>query len=99
MIMFVSSHYLLVILLYFSCQYNYYLFFMTLFLLQIGSRWHHQSLITWSVLILSSLTLLSHAIFHIVLAIEGDQWSTADTQWAQLIGFIRFCFGFKFCLW
>nr|ABN09015.1 hypothetical protein MtrDRAFT_AC172101g12v1 [Medicago truncatula] len=54
-----------------------------------GSRWHQQSLITWSVLILSSLTLLSHAIFHIVLAIEGDQWSTADAQWAQLIGFIR----------
>lgn len=54
-----------------------------------GSRWHQQSFITWSVLILSSLTLLSHAIFHIVLAIEGDQWSTSDAQWAQLIGFIR----------
>ncbi|TKY61456.1 Piezo-type mechanosensitive ion channel-like [Spatholobus suberectus] len=48
-----------------------------------------QSLISWSVLILSSLTLLSHAVFHIVLAIEGDQWSTADAQWAQLIGFVR----------
>ncbi|XP_073222018.1 piezo-type mechanosensitive ion channel homolog isoform X3 [Cicer arietinum] len=54
-----------------------------------GSRLHQQSLISWSVLILSSLTLLSHAIFYIVLAIEGDQWSTADAQWAQLIGFIR----------
>ncbi|XP_058738594.1 piezo-type mechanosensitive ion channel homolog isoform X3 [Vicia villosa] len=54
-----------------------------------GSRLHQQSLISWSVLILSSLTLLSHAIFHVVLAIEGDQWSTADAQWAQLIGFIR----------
>ncbi|KAG4396639.1 hypothetical protein GLYMA_19G238300v4 [Glycine max] len=38
---------------------------------------------------LSSLTLLSHAVFHIVLVIEGDQWSTVDAQWAQLIGFIR----------
>ncbi|CAJ2631584.1 unnamed protein product [Trifolium pratense] len=54
-----------------------------------GSRLHQQYLITWSVLIVSSLTLLSHAIFHIVLAIEGDRWSTADAQWAQLIGFIR----------
>ncbi|KAK7337825.1 hypothetical protein VNO77_18412 [Canavalia gladiata] len=54
-----------------------------------GSRFHQQSLISWSVLILSALTLLSHAIFHIVLAIEGDQWSIADAQWAQLIGFIR----------
>ncbi|CAJ1960916.1 unnamed protein product [Sphenostylis stenocarpa] len=50
------------------------------------------SLISWSVLILSSLTLLSHAVFHIVLAIEGDQWSTADAQWAELIGFIRVVF-------
>ncbi|KAL2345731.1 hypothetical protein Fmac_007016 [Flemingia macrophylla] len=48
-----------------------------------------QSLISWSVLILSSLTLLSHAVFHIVLAIEGVQWTTADAQWAQLIGFVR----------
>jgi len=39
---------------------------------------------------LSSLTLLSHAVFHIVLAIEGDQWTTADAQWAELIGFIRY---------
>ncbi|KAK7284316.1 hypothetical protein RJT34_19061 [Clitoria ternatea] len=54
-----------------------------------GFRFRQQSLISWSVLILSSLTLLSHAVFHIVLAIEGDQWSTADAQWAQLIGFIR----------
>ncbi|KAF7805147.1 piezo-type mechanosensitive ion channel-like protein isoform X1 [Senna tora] len=54
-----------------------------------GSRFHQQSLISWYVLIFSSLTLLSHAIFHIVLAIEGDQWSTIDAQWAQLIGFRR----------
>ncbi|KAL3005809.1 hypothetical protein AAZX31_08G240700 [Glycine max] len=54
-----------------------------------GFRVHHQSLISWSVLMLSSLTLLSHAVFHIVLVIEGDQWSTVDAQWDQLIGFIR----------
>ncbi|KAI4301844.1 hypothetical protein L6164_035084 [Bauhinia variegata] len=54
-----------------------------------GSRFHQQSLLSWSVLIFSSLTLLSHATFHIVLAIEGDQWSTIDSQWAQLIGFTR----------
>ncbi|KAG4924754.1 hypothetical protein JHK87_050294 [Glycine soja] len=47
------------------------------------------SLISWSVLMLSSLTLFSHAVFHIVLVIEGDQWSTVDAQWAQLIGLIR----------
>ncbi|RDY14846.1 Piezo-type mechanosensitive ion channel-like protein, partial [Mucuna pruriens] len=57
--------------------------------LQTGFCIHQQSLISWSVLILSSLTLLLHAVFHIVLAVEGDQWSTADAQWAQLIGFIR----------
>ncbi|XP_017436238.1 piezo-type mechanosensitive ion channel homolog isoform X2 [Vigna angularis] len=54
-----------------------------------GFRVHQQYLISWSVLMLSSLTLLSHAVFHIVLAIEGDHWSTADAQWAELIGFIR----------
>ncbi|MED6172171.1 hypothetical protein PIB30_047572, partial [Stylosanthes scabra] len=54
-----------------------------------GSRFHSQYSISWSVLILSSLTLLSHAIFHIVLAIEGDRWSLADAQWARLIGLIR----------
>ncbi|KAL5129427.1 Sulfate transporter 2.1 [Glycine soja] len=37
---------------------------------------------------LSSLTLFSHAVFHIFLVIEGDQWSTVDAQWAQLIGLI-----------
>ncbi|CAL0308579.1 unnamed protein product [Lupinus luteus] len=54
-----------------------------------GSRFNQQSLISWLVLMLSSLTLLAHAIFHIVLAIEGDQWSTVDAQWAQLIGLVR----------
>ncbi|XP_019423169.1 PREDICTED: piezo-type mechanosensitive ion channel homolog isoform X2 [Lupinus angustifolius] len=54
-----------------------------------GSRFNQQSLISWLVLMLSSLTLLAHAIFHIVLAIEGDQWSTTDAQWAQLIGLVR----------
>ncbi|KAK7332943.1 hypothetical protein VNO80_29700 [Phaseolus coccineus] len=54
-----------------------------------GFRVHQQYLISWSVLMLSSLTLLSHAVFHIVLAIEGNHWTTADAQWAELIGFIR----------
>lgn len=58
--------------------------------MQTGFRVHQQYLISWSVLMLSSLTLLSHAVFHIVLAIEGDHWSTADAQWAELIGFIRY---------
>ncbi|RYR02293.1 hypothetical protein Ahy_B06g081111 [Arachis hypogaea] len=54
-----------------------------------GTRFHSQYSISRSILILSSLTLLSHAIFHIVLTIEGDRWSTADAQWARLIGLIR----------
>ncbi|KAK7258817.1 hypothetical protein RIF29_24404 [Crotalaria pallida] len=54
-----------------------------------GSRFHQQSLIPWSVFILSSLTLLAHAIFHIVLAIEGDRCSIAEARWAQLIGLVR----------
>jgi len=58
--------------------------------IQTGFRVHQQYVISWSVLMLSSLTLISHAVFHIVLVIEGDHWSTADAQWAELIGFIRY---------
>ncbi|XP_028770789.1 piezo-type mechanosensitive ion channel homolog isoform X2 [Neltuma alba] len=56
---------------------------------QTGSCFRQHSSISWCVLIFSSLILLSHAIFHIAWAIEGDQWSTSNAQWAQLIGFRR----------
>ncbi|KAJ7973395.1 Piezo-type mechanosensitive ion channel like [Quillaja saponaria] len=54
-----------------------------------GSRFRRQSLISWYVFIFSFLTILCHAIFHIVLAVEGDRWSIVDAQWAKLIGFTR----------
>ncbi|KAK9732624.1 hypothetical protein RND81_04G011100 [Saponaria officinalis] len=37
-------------------------------------------------LIFSLLVLLSHASFHIILAIQGVQWNVEDGQWAELIG-------------
>lgn len=58
-----------------------------------GSHFHQQSLIPWYVLVFSSFTLISHAIFHIVLTTGGDWWTTFDAQWAQLIGFRR-CLNF-----
>ncbi|GLT95006.1 hypothetical protein SLE2022_127130 [Rubroshorea leprosula] len=54
-----------------------------------GFRFWRQSLASWCTLIFSLLAILSHAIFYIVWAVQGDKWSTADAQWAQLIGFIR----------
>ncbi|EXC31832.1 hypothetical protein L484_020660 [Morus notabilis] len=56
---------------------------------KLGSRCRRQYLITWSAFIFSSLAILSHAIFHIVLAVKGEQWSVADAYWARLIGFSR----------
>ncbi|KAM3704955.1 hypothetical protein ACB098_03G044800 [Castanea mollissima] len=54
-----------------------------------GSRFQRQSWFSWFVVNFSLLAILSHALFHIVLAIEGDQWSIADAQWAKIIGFMR----------
>ena len=45
---------------------------------------------TWFVFIFSLLVILSHSIFHMVLAAKGEQWSVADAQWATLIGFLRY---------
>ncbi|KAF3962627.1 hypothetical protein CMV_012877 [Castanea mollissima] len=56
---------------------------------KIGSRFQRQSWFSWFVVNFSLLAILSHALFHIVLAIEGDQWSIADAQWAKIIGFMR----------
>ncbi|KAL5566153.1 hypothetical protein UlMin_029317 [Ulmus minor] len=56
---------------------------------KIGSRCWRQSLVTWFVFIFSLLVILSHSIFHMVLAAKGEQWSVADAQWARLIGFLR----------
>ena len=55
-----------------------------------GSRFQRQSWFSWFVVNFSLLAILSHAIFHIVLAIEGDQWSIEDAQWAKIIGFMRY---------
>ncbi|KAJ9131516.1 hypothetical protein P3X46_035171 [Hevea brasiliensis] len=55
---------------------------------KIGFRSQRQSLLSWCTLVFSSLAVLSHAIFHIVWAVKGDQWSISDAQWAKLVGFI-----------
>ncbi|KAL7205082.1 hypothetical protein ACSBR2_018075 [Camellia fascicularis] len=47
-----------------------------------------KSPILWGVIILSTLAI-SHAIFQITLAVEGDQWSMVDARWAKLIGLLR----------
>nr|POF15845.1 piezo-type mechanosensitive ion channel like [Quercus suber] len=56
---------------------------------KIGSQFQRQSWFSWFVVNFSLLAILSHAIFHVVLAIEGDQWSIEDAQWAKIIGFMR----------
>ncbi|KAG8648226.1 hypothetical protein MANES_09G162700v8 [Manihot esculenta] len=53
-----------------------------------GFRSQRQSLLSWCTLVFSSLSVLSHAIFHIVWAVKGDQWSISDAQWAKLVGFL-----------
>ncbi|KAJ4836125.1 hypothetical protein Tsubulata_035435 [Turnera subulata] len=55
---------------------------------KIGARSRRRSMASWYILCFSSLVIFSQAIFHIVCAIKGDQWSTADAQWAKLIGFL-----------
>ncbi|KAF5954965.1 hypothetical protein HYC85_007821 [Camellia sinensis] len=47
-----------------------------------------KSPVLWGVIILSTLAI-SHAIFQITLAVEGDQWSMVDARWAKLIGLLR----------
>ncbi|CAI0551081.1 unnamed protein product [Linum tenue] len=55
---------------------------------KIGMRSRRRLLISWYTLLFSSVAVVSLAIFHIVWAIKGNQWSTADAQWAKLIGFL-----------
>ncbi|KAK9292746.1 hypothetical protein L1049_020726 [Liquidambar formosana] len=56
---------------------------------KIGFRFWRRSLVSWYILFFSLLVIFSHAIFHIVWAVEGDQWSIEDAQWPKLIGFFR----------
>ncbi|XP_038705032.1 piezo-type mechanosensitive ion channel homolog isoform X2 [Tripterygium wilfordii] len=56
---------------------------------KIGFQFWRGSLVSWHILIFSLLAVLSHAIFHILCAIEGAQWSFADAHWVKLIGFLR----------
>ncbi|CAI0551073.1 unnamed protein product [Linum tenue] len=60
-------------------------------LLLSGMRSRRRLLISWYTLLFSSVAVVSLAIFHIVWAIKGNQWSTADAQWAKLIGFLSLC--------
>ncbi|XP_015570622.2 piezo-type mechanosensitive ion channel homolog [Ricinus communis] len=55
---------------------------------KIGFHHQRQSLLSWCTLTFSSLAVLSHAIFHFVWAVKGDQWSISDAQWAKLVGFL-----------
>ncbi|XP_020540481.2 piezo-type mechanosensitive ion channel homolog isoform X3 [Jatropha curcas] len=53
-----------------------------------GFQSQRLSQLSWCTLIFSSLAVLSHAIFHIIWAVKGDQWSVSDAQWAKLVGFL-----------
>lgn len=55
---------------------------------KIGFRFRRHTLFSWCIIIFSLLTLLSHAIFHIVCLILGEKWNAANSWWAQLIGFV-----------
>ncbi|KAK6915539.1 Piezo non-specific cation channel, R-Ras-binding domain [Dillenia turbinata] len=56
---------------------------------KIGYRSRRRALVSWGVVIFSSVAILSHAIYHILSSFEGYQWSTEDARWAKLIGFER----------
>uniref|UniRef100_F6HU10 Piezo-type mechanosensitive ion channel-like n=1 Tax=Vitis vinifera TaxID=29760 RepID=F6HU10_VITVI len=56
---------------------------------KIGFRFQRRYLLSWCMLIFSFLAILSHAIFYIIWAVEGDQWNVADAQWAKLMGYLR----------
>ncbi|KAF9681632.1 hypothetical protein SADUNF_Sadunf05G0022000 [Salix dunnii] len=53
----------------------------------IGLQSRRKSLVPWCALTLSSLAILSNATFHIIWAIKGDDWSVAEAQWVNLVGF------------
>ncbi|CAK7340797.1 unnamed protein product [Dovyalis caffra] len=53
----------------------------------LGLRSRSRSLGPWCALTLSSLAILSNAIFHTIWVIKGDDWSVADDQWVKLVGF------------
>ncbi|KAK6925384.1 hypothetical protein RJ641_009710 [Dillenia turbinata] len=48
-----------------------------------------RALVSWGVVIFSLVAILSYAIYHILFAFEGYQWSMKDAGWAKLIGFER----------
>ncbi|KAJ6397612.1 hypothetical protein OIU77_018596 [Salix suchowensis] len=52
-----------------------------------GLQSRRKSLVPWCTLTLSSLAILSNATFHIIWAIKGDDWSVAEAQWVNLVGF------------
>ncbi|KAH7543127.1 hypothetical protein FEM48_Zijuj02G0150300 [Ziziphus jujuba var. spinosa] len=56
---------------------------------KIRFRSRRRFLVSWYAFVFSLLIVLSHAVFHIVSAVKGDQWSVTDTRWAVLIGFSR----------
>lgn len=55
----------------------------------IGFRCWRWTLISNYVITFSLLVIISHAIFHIIISVEGEQWRPSDAQWAKLFGFIR----------
>jgi hypothetical protein len=56
---------------------------------QVGCNCQRRFLVSYYVVIFSLWVFLSHAMFRIVLAIEGDGWDISDARWAKLIGFIQ----------
>ncbi|XP_057960873.1 piezo-type mechanosensitive ion channel homolog [Malania oleifera] len=56
---------------------------------KIGFHYPRRSLVLCCIFIFSLLAIFSHALFHIISALEGDQWTIIDPQWAKLLGFVR----------
>nr|XP_027114534.1 piezo-type mechanosensitive ion channel homolog [Coffea arabica] len=50
--------------------------------------WKHV-IVLWHVIMLSGAVIISHFLFHLTVAIEGDHWGVADAWWAKLLGFVR----------
>lgn len=92
MIMFVSSHYLVVILLYFRCKYNYYLFFMTFFSppnrISLASTIFHNVVCSHIILFDAALTChISYCFGHRGGSVEYFRCSVGSANWIYKVLF------------
>lgn len=55
---------------------------------KIGFRIQRRLFLLWLIIIFSLVVILSQAVYLVIWAILGDEWSGADAWWAHLTGFM-----------